>query len=385
MYIDNISIYLHNKYNQFKFKNYNNKLFQYQDLVNNIKKYKNICKITKIGLSIENRYIFELSLHTNDINKKKIFIWSQMHGNETTGTLSIFDILNFFNQKNELSYFLKKKFNFYFLPMVNPDGAEKFIRYNAIGIDINRDARLMRAPETKILFERIYFHKPFISYNLHDKRSIFNIKNTKHPSIISFLSPSQDVNKAITNIRKFIMDTIVNIYNELVKIIPNNIGRFSDEFYPTATGDNLHKQGYPCILFEAGYCNKDLFKIKTRKYNSIALLTSFYKLSIKSIYLKSYKNYFKIPENDIKMIDEIYKNVTIEKNKKKFIIDIGVIFKEVYRNGVIHHIKKIHKIGDLNEFYPRKKINVNFKNIVNKKNKKKYINLNDDIENFIFI
>ena len=32
----------------------------------------------------------------------------------------------------------------------------------------------------------------------------------------------------------------------------NGIGRYSDEFYPTAVGDYLMAQGIPNVLFESG-------------------------------------------------------------------------------------------------------------------------------------
>ena len=45
-----------------------------------------------IGQSEEGRDIYQLKLGSG---KRKILVWSQMHGNESTGTKAVFDFLNF--------------------------------------------------------------------------------------------------------------------------------------------------------------------------------------------------------------------------------------------------------------------------------------------------
>ncbi len=55
-------------------------------------------------------------------------------------------------------------------PIVNPDGAARFQRRNAQGIDLNRDARMLATPEArtlKALFDQV---KPKYGFNLHDQR-----------------------------------------------------------------------------------------------------------------------------------------------------------------------------------------------------------------------
>jgi hypothetical protein len=383
MHINNCAVKLFNYYDKFKLSNYRHKLFTYDNLIHLINRYKYIFNIDVIGKSIEDKNIYEISLHQNKYNNN-IMIFSQMHGDETTGTYSIFDVLNFFSQKSDLSLFLMKKFNFYFIPMLNPDGAEKFIRYNAIGVDINRDAKYRCSPEINTILNRIYHYNPIMIFNLHDKRRIFNIKNTNQPSIISFLSPSEDITKKITYTRKITMGLIALIYKELYKLIPNNIGRFSDDFYPNAIGDNLHIENFPCTLIEAGYCNNDDNKILTRKYNTISLLLAFYQLSITKELASYHKYYFNIPENDNKMIDELYSNVTIEKNKQKFIVNLDVKIIEFIKKGTLYTDKIINQIGILNEFYPRVVFNMYYKKIIHISQNINHPIIGASIKNFIF-
>jgi murein tripeptide amidase MpaA len=86
--------------------------------------------------------------------RKKIFLWSQMHGDEPTATMAIFDIFNFFSDNSRFSDFKKKlleNVTIYFMPMVNPDGAEIYQRRNIFNVDLNRDAVRQQMPEARIL------------------------------------------------------------------------------------------------------------------------------------------------------------------------------------------------------------------------------------------
>ena len=103
----------------------------------------------KIGESERKRSIYEFTLGTGP---KKILIWSQMHGNESTGTKAAFDLLNFLKDQNDdvvediLTHCTIK-----FIPILNPDGAQVYSRLNANKVDLNRDAVKRVAKESKLL------------------------------------------------------------------------------------------------------------------------------------------------------------------------------------------------------------------------------------------
>ncbi|WP_238783792.1 M14 family zinc carboxypeptidase [Blattabacterium cuenoti] len=326
-----------------------------------IKKYENICSIVPVGISVEGRKIFKFQWGTGKI---KIFIWSQMHGNETTGTRAMFDIFHFFKKKEEydLVRFLRKNLTIFFIPMLNPDGSNKFKRRNSVNIDLNRDVLRLQSPEIRILLSEIEKNHPHILFNLHDQRSIYNIGDKFfNPAILSFLAPSVKGPTKVTKERKKAMGLIYSITNSMKKVLPKigSIGRYSDELFPTATGDNLQEKGYPCILFEAGFYPKDSQKEIIKKYNTLSILAGFYFFSTKEKSIeKNYKSYFFIPENKKNLFDKIYREVQIQKGKKKFLVDIGIMRYEEFDpfQKKINFISKIVDIGDLSNFFAYEEI-----------------------------
>ena len=100
----------------------------------------------KIGESEENRNIYQIKTGKG---KKKILIWTQMHGNESTGTKSVIDLINFLNTSESIIVDqILSCCTIKIIPILNPDGAEYFTRFNANKIDLNRDAVEKKAKES---------------------------------------------------------------------------------------------------------------------------------------------------------------------------------------------------------------------------------------------
>ncbi|WP_185877879.1 M14 family zinc carboxypeptidase [Blattabacterium cuenoti] len=351
-------------YDSFKELDINkSKIFKHYDLIKILNKYKNknIFSIKTVGYSINNRKIFKIKF---GYGKIKIFIWSQMHGNETTGTKSMMDILNFLFKKKDHGTikFLSKKITILFIPMLNPDGSEFFQRRNAINIDLNRDAIKLISPEIKILFKEIKKENPNILFNLHDQKSVYNVNNKKfNPAILSFLSPlSSSYKKNISFERMKSMGIIYEITKEIKNFIPSiaSIGRYSDKYYPNATGDCLQKMGYSCILIEAGNYPEDNKKNLVRKYHTLSMIFSFYLISFKKNIEKNYKYYLYIRKNRKVLLDKVYRNIKININNSTFSLDIGIKnFDEFnFKKKTLESKLKIVDIGDLSNFFSYKEI-----------------------------
>lgn len=323
-----------------------------EPLINNL---KNPFKTEVIGKSENGLDIYKVSIGSG---VTRIFSWSQMHGNESTGTKALFDLFNFFNSPGDLIHvrdLLLERCNMEFIVLLNPDGAEAFTRSNADGIDLNRDAVDRMAVESQLLRKHLDEFKPKFCFNLHDQRSIFNVEGTPNPATLSFLAPSEDEARTITQGRKETMKVISEMNILLQTVIPEHIGRYTDEFYPTATGDNFQKLGYNTILIEAGHSEDDYERERTREYNFYALLQGL--LAICQFNgVEGYEKYFDIPNNDKKYLDIIYRNICKPKDEGYEITDIGVQIKFKVENGDLVPFQTIETTGELSGFHSNRVI-----------------------------
>ena len=301
-----------------------------------------------IGYSENNIPIYKISLGNGH---NKILAWSQMHGNESTGTKALFDLFHFFNSEaveiKKISTEILENCSLQFIVMLNPDGAINFTRENFNNIDLNRDAVDRKATESKLLRHTLDTFNPEFCFNLHDQRSIFNVEGHPNPATISFLAPSEDIERTLTEGRKTTMSVIVAMNNLLQQLIPNHIGRYTDEFYPTATGDNFQKLGHNTILIEAGHFKGDHNREATRKFNFYALVEGLYFIAKTSDYT-NYKSYFDIPNNDKQYLDIIYKNL---KDNEDNVIDVGIQLKYNVTAEGLKSYKCIEHKGDLSNYY----------------------------------
>jgi len=307
---------------------------------------KNKRKISVLGYSVLGKPIY---VYRNGSGTKRIMMWSQMHGNESTTTKSLFDFFNFLDTEKAEKF--KKEFTFCIIPMLNPDGAENWTRNNANDVDLNRDSQNLSQPESRILRKCIIDFKPDFCFNLHDQRSIFGVENTENPATISFLAPAYNLKKEINNTRKTAMQVIVSINNTLQEFIPNQVGRFDDAFNIDCIGDTVQQIGIPVVLLEAGHFPLDYERETTRKYVFIALLSGLQSLDKNVFSLKKHIEYINIPNNKPSFFDFLYKNILFVCDNKKIITNFVAHFSERLEKQYILFDAFIKKVGKLDGFY----------------------------------
>ena len=301
---------------------------------------------TVLGESAEGRLIHGVTLGSG---KKKILMWSQMHGNESTTTKAAADLIHFLMQPGDLSKELLRNCKLKIIGMLNPDGAIRYTRENARGVDLNRDALELTQPESKILRKAYDGFNPDYCFNLHDQRTIYNVGSSPVPATLSFLAPSRDPNREIDASRETSMKIIAAINKALQRYIPGGIGRYDDAFNPNCIGDTLQMLGTPTVLFEAGHFPGDYQREVTREYVFYALLEAITSIARGSYTAYDLDAYFEIPENEKRFFDILIRNVVVSRKKKANREDLGIMLKEVLRKGEIAFVPYVEHRGDLSQ------------------------------------
>jgi murein tripeptide amidase MpaA len=93
-----------------------------------------------------------------------------MHGNESTTTKALLDLLLFLNSGTKEAQVFLSHFTLLCFPILNPDGALAYTRENANGIDLNRDAQNLSQPESQILRKAFDDFQPDYCFNLQEIR-----------------------------------------------------------------------------------------------------------------------------------------------------------------------------------------------------------------------
>lgn len=312
-------------------------------------------EISVAGNSVLNEPIYSIKVGHGKI---KIFMWSQMHGNEATTTKAIFDFLNFLKDGSELSKQLQDAFTFLILPILNPDGARLYTRENAVKADLNRDSLNLSQPESQLLRKTFESFAPDYCYNMHDQRTIFGVGDIPKPATVSFLAPSYNDERDINDCRQKAINVIAVMNDTLQQFIPGQVGRFDDSFNINCIGDMFQSLNVPTILFEAGHYQNDYEREETRKYIFFALLSGFNAIYENVIVVNKKLEYFNIPQNKIIFYDMMYKNVKINYENKEKITNFASQYKEVlFENSVIFQAI-ISEIGNLEGFYGHEEFDV---------------------------
>lgn len=308
-------------------------------------------ELTIVGHSVENLAIPMITLGKGP---KKVLMWSQMHGNESTTTKSVLDLVNFLKSEGKSTFHILDRCTLFIIPILNPDGAKRYTRINANEVDLNRDAKQLTQPESRVLNRVFKDVQPNYCFNLHGQRTLFSAGGDSKPATLSFLSPASDYSRKLTRSRETAMRLIVAMNQLLQQYIPGQVGRYDDTFNDNCVGDAFQMENIPTILFEAGHYHEDYAREKTRAYVFYALLECLQVISQGSISNFSTEDYFKIPENEKLFFDVVITNSHLINPRVYPGEKIGIRFKEVLEEGAIAHEPELSTIGTLEGLYGHK-------------------------------
>jgi hypothetical protein len=306
----------------------------------------------QIGTSVERRAIHHVWLGRGPL---KVLLWSQMHGDEPTATVALLDVLEFIrrHRKEPLVDGLLDRLEIHMVPMLNPDGAERFQRRNAQGLDINRDALLLQSPEgraLKTLRDRV---EPSIGFNLHNQNWRTSVGKPPRPATISLLAVAFDEARS-DNAGRLLAKKVCAVLRDAIEpFIPAGIGRYDDAFEPRAFGDNLTKWGTSVVLVETGAYPGPTPDRTLVRVNFIGILSALHALASGHAGRADPSRYESLPMNDGRLLHTIITNATIVTGTgvPPFMGDIGIAANRAVRTvegkRIVGFTAWIEDLGDL--------------------------------------
>ncbi|GAB1349106.1 M14 family metallopeptidase [Ignavibacteriales bacterium] len=302
-------------------------------------------EVEPAGKSFEDREIYLIKVGKGKI---KVFSWAQMHGDEPTANSALFDFINFLKNPGKFQKVrddILENLTLWIMPLVNPDGAERFTRENAQGVDLNRDALALATPEAKILMSSFCKIEPDFAFNLHDQGRAHAAGKSGKPATISFLAPPPDDINSMPFNRQIAKLLISNLVDHLSGLIPGSIGRYSEEYEMRAFGDSFQGLGAATILIESGGYQSDIRRSFQRSLNFFLFIVAF-----RSIISREYQKYNTLlydtlPENRKELYDLLIRNIMVDGE----VVSIGInrIEKPAKSGRPVEIIGIVKRIGGL--------------------------------------
>ncbi len=308
-----------------------------------------LLRIQEIGRSLEGRSINLVKIGNG---AKKILLWSQMHGDESTATLALVDIFNSLAREGERQKWVEEMLDeccIWVVPMLNPDGAEVRQRRTAAGIDMNRDARALVTPEAVLLRDLQRKFKPRFGFNLHDQE-LSSVGSTPSVAAIAFLAPALDEKKTVPLVRHRAMSVAALMARSLSYFVEGHIAKYDDAFEPRAFGDNMQLWGTSTVLVESGHWPKDPNKMFIRKLNYVAILSALRSIADGSYQEVDVDHYSSLPENGKRIYDIIIRSLeVVHPSGHRYPSDVGLSSLPTNEDQSARRVI-VKDVGDLSTF-----------------------------------
>jgi predicted deacylase len=209
-----------------------------------------VMNLQKVGESYEGRPIFSVTMGTG---KSRVLAWSQMHGNEPTHTAALLDLINLLQSQPEsrTSQAILAGCTLTLVPMLNPDGAERYTRRNAQDIDVNRDALHLASPEGRILRRLVEKIRPQFALNLHNQQARTSVDGRKVAAVSLLVPPidEADTQTAWTQRAKQVAAVFLKAIRPHCE---GMISRYDADYMPRCFGEWIQQQEISTLTVEAG-------------------------------------------------------------------------------------------------------------------------------------
>lgn len=171
--------------------NYYLSLADYQDFMETKSLlYPDICQLYEFGNSVNNHPLYFMKISDNvNINEAEpeVKLIASMHGDETVGYIMMLRLIEYLTEGYNIDPRISDIVNnteLWICPLMNPDGYENETRYNAVGVDLNRNFPtpsgatnpdgFPHAPETIAMMDFSSEHNFVSGINFHGGMLVIN-------------------------------------------------------------------------------------------------------------------------------------------------------------------------------------------------------------------
>jgi hypothetical protein len=315
--------------------------------------------VEKFAESVEGRPIYLTKIGTGP---KRVLLWSQMHGDEPTHTAVMLDLLSYLLQQpgkppsgrevgpEQQAADILTGCTLMYIPMLNPDGAEAVQRFNAQGIDINRDWRRQATPEGRALLRAAKTLQPQFGFNLHNQNARTSIGRPPRPAAVSVLAPPPDTTRKESPSMRTAKQMCTCFVEAVRPFAEGMISRYDDTYEPRAFGDGIQSLGVATMLVEAGgWPEVDSEPITRLHFHG--MLATLHAIATDKYLAADQQIYEALPESNRERLSDCLiakANVLDAKIAEPFVVDIVIDQTQSERLAVTSiRDGKIVDIGDL--------------------------------------
>ena len=312
-----------------------------------------------VGASIEGRVIHQVALGNGP---RTILLWSQMHGDERTHTTVLCDLLSFLQTtpNHPVAGDLLQACTVVAIPMLNPDGATRGTRHNAIGVDLNRDARVVQCPESQVLRTAVQTWRPEFGFNLHNHNPRRTVAGKHQLASAAIFAPPVDDNGTCTES----MRTARQVCSAFVANLPAShrdaVCRYKADYMPRAFGEWVQSQGVATVLIEAGgWPTPELAQLQRMHFE--ALLGALHEIATNQYLHRDPDDYLAIPQtgpHDVFDVRVCSSHLLVEPNQP-VTIDLGINFQPPANDSPKFNPRpqgRICELGDLEQTWGKLEI-----------------------------
>jgi hypothetical protein len=300
-------------------------------------------EVTEIGRSGRGRPLRALRFGNGPA---RVLLWSQMHGDEPTHTMGLADLFAYFRREPDDPRVAKLRaaLTIVAVPMLNPDGAERFDRLNAQGIDVNQDARAWATPELRALRDLYQRVRPDFAFGLHDQNVRKRVGESDRLTALALLAcpfnPEMEDNDARTRAKRLCGAIRLSVE----PLVGEHVARFEEEYNVKGMGEYAARAGASSILIEAGFWPNDPEKQFLRTLSFVAILAALEAIADGKVDGTPLELYESLAENDTAVHDLlVHGGMVAAPGLDPYRADIGINFDAPLelRGG------KIASVGDL--------------------------------------